>query len=183
MANPVGNGSGGRRGELRECGKQFAHGRHQVPGPAALLGLGGHAWWQGGGHSGCFVSGDVVKPARVCHKGILYGPSYRGFHTMVYQPGTDRTILFGGHSPGDVYFSDETWAYDYNTNTWTQLTPTTHPSGWRLHSMVYDEAADKMVLFGGIAGNWLKEDISDELWIFDPVLDEWSQLTPGTTSP
>ena len=111
------------------------------------------------------------------------GPSYRGFHTMVYHPGTDRIILFGGHHAGDVYFSDETWAYDYNSNTWTQLTPATHPSGRRLHSMVYDEAADKMVLFGGIAGNWLKEEINDELWIFDPVLEEWSQVTPDSLNP
>lgn len=108
------------------------------------------------------------------------GPSYRGFHTMVYHPGTDRIILFGGHHLEDLEFSDETWAYDYNTNTWTQLTPTTHPSGRRLHSMVYDEAADKMVLFGGIAGNWLKEEINDELWIFDPVAEEWSQVLPET---
>jgi N-acetylneuraminic acid mutarotase len=82
-----------------------------------------------------------------------------------------------------VSFSDETWAYDYNTNTWTQLTPTTHPSGRQLHSMVYDEAADKMVLFGGIAGTWLKEEINDELWLFDPVLDEWSQVTPDSLNP
>ena len=111
------------------------------------------------------------------------GPSYRSFHTMVYHPGTDRIILFGGHSLRDVNFSDETWAYDYNTNTWTQLTPANHPSGRRLHSMVYDEAADKMVLFGGIAGTWLKEEINDELWIFDPVLDEWSQVTPDSLNP
>jgi hypothetical protein len=111
------------------------------------------------------------------------GPSYRGYHTMVYHPGTDRIILFGGHSLGDLDFSDETWAYDYNSNTWTQLTPATHPSGRRLHSMVYDEAADKMVLFGGIAGNWLKEEISDELWIFDPVAEEWSQVTPDSLNP
>ena len=111
------------------------------------------------------------------------GPSYRGGHTMVYHPGTDRIILFGGHHLGDVYFSDETWAYDYNTNTWTQLAPATHPSGRRLHSMVYDEAADKMVLFGGIAGNFLKEEINDELWIFDPVAEEWSQVTPDSLNP
>jgi hypothetical protein len=111
------------------------------------------------------------------------GPAYRGFHTMVYHPGTDRIVLFGGHALGDVNFSDETWAYDYNTNTWTQLAPATHPSGRRLHSMVYDKGADKMVLFGGIAGSWLKEEINDELWIFDPVLDEWSQVTPESLNP
>jgi hypothetical protein len=111
------------------------------------------------------------------------GPSFRHGHTMVYHPGTDRIILFGGHSQGDVYFSDETWAYDYNSNTWTQLHPASHPSGRRFHSMVYDESADKMVLFGGIAGNWLKEEINDELWIFDPVLDEWSQVMPDSLNP
>jgi N-acetylneuraminic acid mutarotase len=102
---------------------------------------------------------------------------------MVYHPGTDRIILFGGHSLGDLNFSDETWAYDHNSNTWTQLTPATHPSGRRFHSMVYDEAADRMVLFGGIAGTWLKEEINDELWIFDPVTDEWSQVTPDSLNP
>ena len=111
------------------------------------------------------------------------GPTFRHGHTMVYHPGTDRIILFGGHHGGDVYFSDETWAYDYNSNTWTQLEPANHPSGRRFHSMVYDEAADKMVLFGGIAGNWLKEEVNDELWIFDPVLDEWSQVTPDSLNP
>jgi hypothetical protein len=111
------------------------------------------------------------------------GPSYRGGHTMVYHPDTDRIILFGGHSQGDVYFSDETWAYDYNSSTWTQLHPANHPSGRWFHSMVYDEAADKIVLFGGIAGNWLKEEVNDELWLFDPVLDEWSQVTPDVLNP
>jgi hypothetical protein len=42
--------------------------------------------------------------------------------------------------------------------------------------MVYDHAADKMILFGGIAGTFLKEEINDELWVFDPVAEEWGQL-------
>ena len=111
------------------------------------------------------------------------GPSYRGGHTMVYHPGTDRIILFGGYQLGEVDFSDETWAYDYNANTWTQLTPSTHPSGRRLFSMVYAEGADKIVLFGGMAGNFLREETSDELWIFDPVSDEWSQVMPDSLNP
>ncbi len=111
------------------------------------------------------------------------GPSYRGGHTMVYHPGTDRIILFGGYAQGDVYFSDETWAYDYNTNTWTQLTPASHPSGRRYFTMVYAESADRMVLFGGMAGNFLKEETSDELWVFDPIAEEWSQVMPDSTNP
>jgi hypothetical protein len=49
--------------------------------------------------------------------------------------------------------------------------------------MVYAQGADKAVLFGGMAGNFLKEETSDELSIFDPVTDEWSQVLPGSTSP
>jgi hypothetical protein len=49
--------------------------------------------------------------------------------------------------------------------------------------MVFAEAAAKMVLVGGIAGSFLKEEISDELWIFDPVTDEWSQFLPGPLNP
>ncbi|GAF71635.1 unnamed protein product, partial [marine sediment metagenome] len=95
----------------------------------------------------------------------------------------DRFILFGGYQLGEVDFSDETWAYDYNANTWTQLSPSSQPSGRRLFTMVYAEGADKIVLFGGMAGNFLKEETSDELWIFDPVSDEWSQVMPDATNP
>lgn len=48
--------------------------------------------------------------------------------------------------------------------------------------MVYAEAADKMVLFGGVAGTFLKEEVNDELWIFDPVAEEWCQVVPGSMS-
>lgn len=77
------------------------------------------------------------------------GPSYRGGHKMVYHPGSDRIILFGGYSLGEVHFCDDTWAYDYNANTWTQLAPVTHPSGRWYHQMVYDQGADKIVLLAG----------------------------------
>ena len=40
-----------------------------------------------------------------------------------------------------------------------------------------------MVLFGGMAGTFLKEETSDELWIFDPVAEEWSQVMPDATNP
>ena len=102
---------------------------------------------------------------------------------MVYHPGTDQIILFGGYHLGEVGSSDDTWAYDYDSNTWTQITPAINPSGRRHFSMVYAEAADKMVLFGGMAGNFLKEETSDELWIFDPVVEEWSEVTPGSMNP
>jgi hypothetical protein len=93
--------------------------------------------------------------------------------------GTDRIILFGGHSPRDVDFGDETRAHDHKSNTWTQLDPARHPSERRFHSIVYGEASDKKVLSGGIAGKWPKEEINDELRVSDPVAEEWIEMTPA----
>jgi hypothetical protein len=52
-------------------------------------------------------------------------PPYVSQHAMVYSVATDRVILFGGlldsGIPND--FTDEFWAYDYENNKWTDLTP------------------------------------------------------------
>ncbi len=46
-------------------------------------------------------------------------------HSMVYNPVLDKTILFGGryYDSDPFIYMDETWTYDYNTNTWTNMTP------------------------------------------------------------
>ena len=43
-------------------------------------------------------------------------------HVLVYDPVTDRAILFGGQIEG-VQFScsAKTWLYDLNANTWTTI--------------------------------------------------------------
>jgi hypothetical protein len=48
-------------------------------------------------------------------------PSARACHAMVYDSHSDRVILFGGCVSGAA--NNETWAYDLETNTWTQMTP------------------------------------------------------------
>jgi hypothetical protein len=44
---------------------------------------------------------------------------------MVYSTVTDQVLLFGGELDDGVLFTytNEIWAYDYNNNTWTKLTP------------------------------------------------------------
>lgn len=51
-------------------------------------------------------------------------PGGRGFHAMAYDPVADKVVLFGGgttNNPGE--FGNETWLYDPQTNTWTNMTP------------------------------------------------------------
>ncbi|MFX1606143.1 MAG: kelch repeat-containing protein, partial [Promethearchaeota archaeon] len=80
-------------------------------------------------------------------------PEGRTSAAMAYDSESDRIILFGGFKGGsDVlasnYFGD-TWAYDYNTDTWENLTTTGSPSVRGAASMAYDSESDRIVLFGG----------------------------------
>src|SRR2546421_3332894 len=69
---------------------------------------------------------------------------------MVYDTAAKRLILFGGdtfHS-----FLGVTWAYDYENNTWTNLTPGASPSPRTGASLSYDGSEDRVILFGGNDG-------------------------------
>jgi len=83
------------------------------------------------------------------------GPSGRAAFTAVYDPGTNRMIVFGGGA-GGVDLND-TWVLTNanglgGTPAWIPL-PTgtaTVPSGRSGHTAVYDPASDAMTIFGGI---------------------------------
>jgi hypothetical protein len=83
-------------------------------------------------------------------------PPRRNRHSLIYHAGWDRIVLFGGDRDNpSIYYSD-TWVYDYNTNTWTELSPQAHPSSRIYGDMAYDSESEKIVLFGGVnAGNYV----------------------------
>ena len=97
-------------------------------------------------------------------------------------PENGRMVLFGGAYEFPDSLSGKTWAYGYADKTWTELISDESPSPRSFHNMVYDAFAGKMVLFGGVTGEWdrfiPKANYSDELWLFDPGTDQWSQVTP-----
>ena len=49
-------------------------------------------------------------------------PTARGWHAMAYDSANDKVILFGG-GEAEYTFSNETWIYDPQANTWTNVTP------------------------------------------------------------
>ncbi len=99
-------------------------------------------------------------------------PSPRSSHSMAYDSNNNKVILFGGIYESDV--NDETWAYNLDTNTWTNMTPSTHPKARQKHSMVYDSINDKVILFGGDAG------ANDETWAYDLDTNTWTNMVPST---
>ena len=104
-------------------------------------------------------------------------PSTGSFGGLAYDSESDRSILFGGGSPVGSNTTDATWAYDYNTNTWTRMDPSENPGKLTCHSMVYNAALDLVVLFGGRAGSG--DAYTAETWTYDLNSDTWTDVTLG----
>ncbi|MHA2255564.1 MAG: Kelch repeat-containing protein [Candidatus Heimdallarchaeaceae archaeon] len=104
---------------------------------------------------------------------------------MVYDSESDRIIMVGGYfvdpydDPLVEYFATETWAYDYNTNTWENITTTIHPEHRYDHALAYDSESDRTILVGG----WEVGDggvLQDETWSFDYNTQTWENMNPST---
>ncbi|MFU8803890.1 MAG: hypothetical protein ACNA8W_08795, partial [Bradymonadaceae bacterium] len=77
------------------------------------------------------------------------GPGARYYHAMAYDEARGRTVLFGGYSTVTSSYNNEVWEWD--GTTWFNVTPNPYvgPGGRYYHSMAYDEARGRTVLFGG----------------------------------
>lgn len=91
-------------------------------------------------------------------------PRYRTGHTVVYDPNSNRLIVFGGVTRPECYQGefirlDDVWVLtnanglEQSTPTWTQLSPISGPpSGHQFGIAVYDPASNRMIVFGGFTG-------------------------------
>ncbi len=91
---------------------------------------------------------------------------------MAYDSESDRLITFGGFRPSPRVF-DDTWAYDYESNTWTKMDPPTRPPARSHFAMAY-EASDRVVVFGGVDGF---DDPFGDTWAYDYDTDTWELLS------
>jgi N-acetylneuraminic acid mutarotase len=100
-------------------------------------------------------------------------PGGRDYPAMVYDAESERTIQFGGVP----YGGNETWVYDYKTNTWTNPEPDPHPSMRSRHAMAYSTVADRVILFGGQLGA-AEFKYTGETWSYDLNTNTWTNVTP-----
>jgi len=102
------------------------------------------------------------------------GPPAISYGASAYDPGTDRVILFGGapYAQGEAPQAD-TWAYDYETNTWTLLSPPSAPPARGWHALARDPVSGLLVLFGGGPD---REHYQADTWLYDPAANTWTEF-------
>jgi len=104
-------------------------------------------------------------------------PSARFAHAMAYDADSDRVILFGGWTGTGQ--STETWAYDQNTDTWTNVAPATSPPAGVFLHMAYDAESDRVILFGGSTERFAAS--SNETWAYNFDSNTWTRMNPGNS--
>jgi N-acetylneuraminic acid mutarotase len=102
-------------------------------------------------------------------------PSARDMHSMAYDSVAHKMVIFGG-AKLNSNVNSETWLYDVSTNTWTNPNPVSKPSYRWGHSMAYDVAHGKVVLFGGVDA----VGPNAETWIYDTATNTWTNMNPSS---
>jgi hypothetical protein len=113
-------------------------------------------------------------------------PSKRHMHTAVFDPGSNRLVVFGGHAdePAGETFVNDLWVLrDANglggTPEWIKLSPVgTKPAVREWHSAVYDTATNRMVVFGGLTAEG-----DSSIWVLKNATGlggspEWLRINP-----
>ena len=105
------------------------------------------------------------------------GPPARFGAVAGYDAGSDRIVIFGGARTLDtnaaVEMFQDTWAYDFDTNTWTEMNPAASPPARAHAAMAYDPAGDRLLLFGGSGRD---EEMDATVWAYDLEADAWTPL-------
>ncbi|MCE7980699.1 MAG: tandem-95 repeat protein [Caldilinea sp. CFX5] len=116
------------------------------------------------------------------------GPTARTLHAAVYDPGSNRLIIYGGCGGNcGPHFADVWVLTNANglggTPTWLPLA--TAPLIRNGHAAAYDAAHNRMIVFGG--GTTVVNSDQNEVWILTDANGignpTWQQLTPGGTPP
>lgn len=115
-------------------------------------------------------------------------PAARYSHTAVYDPGHNVMIVFAGNNCSSTYFNDVWVLQNANgmdgTPAWLQLSASgTPPLARAFTSAVYDEANNRMIVFGGTNGT-----LRSDVWVLTNAngtggSPSWIQLAPSGQAP
>lgn len=104
-------------------------------------------------------------------KEMAPGPSGHLGGRLAYDAESDRVILFGGYNVKDRKYLNDTWSYDFNSDTWREMKPSIRPSGRNYHGMAYDAESDRVIIWGGDI-----EDGDASVWAYDYNKNTWRKM-------
>ncbi len=138
--------------------------------------------------NGTYVLDFATKSyAAAIAQGLPSSPAARGQiqAQFVYDSLHDRFVLFGGRcfDPGRCSYQamiDDTWIYDANANSWTQVVAATRPPARNQGHMYFDAGNGVVVLYGGIGNGGT---LFNDLWTFDVSTLKWTQQAMPATNP
>ncbi len=104
-------------------------------------------------------------------------PRGRTWHGMAYDARADLIALYGGFNVHDEYLGD-TWTYDLDTDTWTEVRTKVDPGPRAYFDMAYEPTSGRTILFGGTTGPWGLQEPHGDTWAFDAKRGRWTELTP-----
>ncbi|TFH18009.1 hypothetical protein E4H04_04110 [Candidatus Bathyarchaeota archaeon] len=99
-------------------------------------------------------------------------PRGRYWFNLAYDTDNGKMILFGGSNGGSSQLSD-TWLYDYEENSWSEITTQPRPPVRANSAMAYSSSSNSVVLFGG---SHLNQATYDDTWILDVETGIWSEI-------
>ncbi len=101
-------------------------------------------------------------------------PLARYGHVMVYDDVIHRIILTCGNTASEGH-QDDTWEFDVESGSWSEVETNGNPDALKWPSMTYDSVNKKCILFGGQIG----DDSVDGTWIYDAQSNTWTDPEPN----
>ena len=98
------------------------------------------------------------------------GPANHLGGRIAYDAESDRVILFGGFDVTSGKLFSDTRSYDFNSDTWTDMKPSTSPSPRNYQVMAYDTESDRVIMWGGDAKDW-----DESVWAYDYNQNTWEK--------
>jgi uncharacterized protein (TIGR03437 family) len=103
-------------------------------------------------------------------------PSPRVDGAVAYDPAGRQILLFGGQ---DAAARNDLWAYSLTQRRWSEVPASgTLPPARFGHTLVFDSARRRLIVFGGQASGFF-----NDVWAFDLATSTWRQLSSGNTGP
>jgi hypothetical protein len=116
-------------------------------------------------------------------------PTGRTRHAAVYDSTNHRMVIFGGRyragTSGAYTPYGDVWAFDLETEVWSQVSTTAGPSARANAGVAYDPTGHRLIVFGGNASSSGMNYIAlNDTWTLDLVNGQWSEVvTTGAPSP